>query len=80
MKKKYSRKALIRFFEKLPPRSKPCKGDYCPIGFFLGIANSYEAAKYDKRLACAVDGASLSAGSWDDLTAARIVKIARSLP
>jgi hypothetical protein len=85
--KRYSRKALIRFFSKLPPRSRPCKQGLCPIAVFMGrqfikrfpsdYCASTRAVELDEQLADAVD---LSVERyWDTITAARIVKIAKSL-
>ena len=87
--KKYTRKGLIRFFEKLPPRSRPCK-EACPIAVFLGAkfiesrmsleAASIEAMEFDPILAERIDLASVTDGMWPKLTAAQIVKIAKAAP
>ena len=74
--KKYSRAKLIRYFEKLPPRSRPCK-EACPIATYLGLDWSIDAVRYDQRLAFAID---CLESSWSDLTAARIAKIAKAAP
>ena len=87
--KKYTRKGLIRFFEKLPPRSRPCKPDVCPIAVFMGpgFIESYPAPGdasmgaigFDNCLADFIDEAAGLRG-WGSLTAAQIVKIAKAAP
>ena len=89
--KKYTRKGLIRYFEKLPPRSRPCKAGACPIAVFMGpvfitrhvspAAASTTAIGFDPALAGVIDARldNLIEG-WCRLTAARIVKIAKAAP
>lgn len=80
--KKYSRKALIRYFEKLPPRSRPCpeNEEICPL-VVAGFARTVDSAETkDKELTNALDAASAERWDWHGLTAARIVRIAKSLP
>ena len=70
--KRYTRKGLIRFYEKLPPRSRPCQTDVCPIATFMGpkfVANYPEPAD-----------ASDDRDDWTTLTASKIVKIAKAAP
>jgi hypothetical protein len=83
--KKYSRKALIRFFSKLPPRSRPCKDGLCPIATMLGLPpgdyrgrSNHKAAQRDRLLAQEFDIQTMNAMGYP-LTAARIVRIAKSL-
>ena len=86
--KKYTRKGLIRYFEKLPPWSRPCREDVCPIATFMGpgfVASytkpedaSIAAEELDPFLAEEID--IIHGGNWDNLTAARIVKIAKAAP
>ena len=83
--KKYTRKGLIKFFEKLPPRSRPCKPLNptselrCPIGVFLDDDRWGICAKHDPPVALAFDVV-FGIGEWDRLTAAQIVKIAKAAP
>ena len=74
--KKYTRKGLIRFYEKLTPRSRPCIA-YCPIATYLGTS-SYDVLAFDLPLAIKIDRA--CAFDWASLTAAQIVKIAKAAP
>ena len=87
--KRYTRKGLIRYFEKLPPKSRPCQTDVCPIATFMGpkfVANypepadaSVAAMRFDPLLASAID-ASDDRDDWTTLTASKIVKIAKAAP
>ena len=79
--KKYTRKGLIRYFEKLPPRSKPCPLHVCPImafsdGRFSGFDDCQLAMRFDH--ACNIRP--IGKRGWHNLTAARIVKIAKAAP
>ena len=88
--KKYTRKALIRYFEKLPPRSRPCK-EACPIATFMGpeFINNYdspeqastEAQFLDPALADCIDYSRYICDEpniWRRFTAASIVSIAKA--
>ena len=75
--KKYTRKGLIRYFEKLPPRSRPCKVGDCPIARYLKLDSSGAALEYDIALAVAFDKDKMHP-RWCDYTAAQIVKIAKA--
>ena len=84
MRKTYSRKALIKYFEKLPPDSRPCtEGHHCPIGVFMGISN-WAAERLDRPLSKQFDAATIyreseGRSSWHRLTSSRIIKIAKSV-
>lgn len=82
--KKYSRKALYRYFKKLPPRARPCGKDadgyyQCPIGLAFGVSLT-EAMELDRNLTEAFDhtGPPFSP-DWRHLTAARIIKIIKQV-
>lgn len=92
MRKKYSRRGLIQFFARRAPQSKPCRDGRCPIATYMDLTHSdvppgsglnYEALQHDPPLATAVDTACYSGpdgARWGMLTAAHIVRIAKSLP
>ena len=77
--KRYTRKGLIRFYEKLPLRSRPCKHG-CPIAVYMHMESSTDAAFLDIALTGPIDAAVWDSRGWGNLTAARIVKIAKAAP
>ena len=77
--KRYTRKGLIRFYEKLPPSSRPCRW-LCPIAVYMHMESSTDAMVLDPHLTGAIDAASEGSSGWGNLTAARIVKIAKAAP
>ena len=91
--KKYTRKGLIRFYEKLPPMSRPCKHGACPIAVFMGpsFIASYESERVastaamwlDQVLADCIDSVDTTVDNcdvWPRLTAAEIVELAKAAP
>ena len=77
--KKYTRKGLIKFYEKLPPRSRPCKW-LCPIAAYMRMESSSDAVLLDPYFSENIDACSAGLVGWGNLTAARIVKIAKAAP
>ena len=82
--KRYSRKAFIRYFEKLPPRSKPCAGKVdkfgsraCPLVVSGFVDSNGEALYLDSELTAKIDVYCI--WKWSLLSAARIVRIAKEL-